>query len=233
MILITRPKDRARRTSEILNKLNIPHHVDSLIKYRDVVKNMLEPLNNICLISSTEAVHSMHRNNLFEETTFNNCSLNVIGEQTANLLEELGVRNINNVFQDFISFKKFFDDQNISQQIDYLCSDIITEEAQKLENEGGLKKIILYKTVAVENFSPHTLDLIEQEKINSVLIYSKFTAIIFLRLLQKHKLHEKAERLTYYCLSERIALELRKSGFKDCYSSKQPNQNSLISLLKY
>ena len=231
MILITRPKDRAKRISEILNKRNIPHHIDSLIKFRDIEKIKLEPFNDICLISSTEGVHSLRRNNLIKDSIFNNCSLNIIGEQTANLLNELGVQNINKIFQDFKSFKKYIDDHHNSKKIDYLCSDIISDEAQQQADEGKINKIVLYKTFAAERFSDLTLELIERNKLHSVLIYSKFTATTFRDIVQKHDLLKQARNLKYYCLSERIAQELQKSGFKDCQISSYPNQLSLLDLL--
>ena len=66
MILITRPKERAKRLSEILNEKDIPHHVDSLIEFKHEVKDKFELLNKFILISSVETVYSMQINNIIK-----------------------------------------------------------------------------------------------------------------------------------------------------------------------
>ena len=232
MILITRPKERAMRLSEILNKKDIPHHIDSLIEFKHEVKDKFELLNKFILISSVETVHSMQINNIIKNKMLNDVSINVIGDQAAALLNELGIFSINKIFQDFGNFKKFMDDQNIFQKIDYLCSDIISDEAQQLVDQGRLRKVVFYKTIPAENLSDATLELLDKDKIHAVLIYSKFTAITFIKLVRKHNLLKQAKQMTYYCLSERIARELQKNSLIECQVSSRPNQESLINLLK-
>ena len=92
-----------------------------------------------------------------------------------------------------------------------------------------LNKIILYRTIAARHFSNETIELMKTGKIDSVMLYSQYSSLVFQQLIAKHEMEEKARHIKYYCLSLRIAQFMQKKGYNECIVSDHPNQDSLVS----
>ena len=101
MILITRPEDDAKKLSMILDHKQIAHHRDSLISFSVLSKNEINITNNIFLISSIQAIHSLIKNNLFKNSDLVSGSFYVIVKRSSQLLKEVGMVKVENTFSDF------------------------------------------------------------------------------------------------------------------------------------
>lgn len=229
MILITRPEDEAKKLSLILDQKQIAHHKDSLISFSILSKKEINITSNIFLISSIQAIYSMQKNNLFNNSDLASGSFYVIGSRSAQLLKELGMNQIEDTFADFNSFNSFLSYNKIKNQINYLCGDIITQEAEMAVESKRLNKIILYRTIAAKQFSNETIKLMNSGIIDSVILYSQYTSSIYHQLVTESKIEERARNIKYYCLSFRIAQFMEKKGYNKCIVSNNPNQDSLIS----
>ena len=232
MILITRPEDDAKKLSMILDEENIAHHIDSLISFSSLLKDNINLNGNIFLVSSVQAIYSMQKNNLFKNPDLASGSFYVIGNRSSQLLKELGMKQVGDTFADFNSFNNFFVNNKIENQINFLCGDIITQEAEEAVESKKLNKIILYKINAAKKFNKKTLEFFDEDKINSVFLFSKFTSSIYIKLLEHYNFEEKARGLKYYCLSSRIASFMQENGYNKCIISELPNQDSMVSTLK-
>ena len=229
MILITRPEDEAKKLSLILDQKQIAHHIDSLISFSILSKKEINITSNIFLISSIQAIYSMQKNNLFKNSDLASGSFYVIGSRSSQLLKKLGMNQVEDTFADFNSFNSFISYNKIKNQINYLCGDIITQEAERAVESKKLNKIILYKTIAAKQFSNETIKLMNSGIIDSVILYSQYTSSIYHQLVTESKMEERARNIKCYCLSSRIAQFMQKKGYNRCIVSDNPNQESLIS----
>mgnify|MGYP001433030293 CR=1 FL=1 len=231
MILITRPEDDAKKLSIILDQKQIAYHIDSLISFSILSKKELNITSNIFLISSIQSIYSMQKNNLFKNPDLVSGTFYVIGNRSSQLLKDLGMVKVEDTFSDFNSFNNFLSQSKTKAQINYLCGDIISQEAEMAVKTKKLNKIILYKTIEAKQFSNETVELINSGKINSVMLYSKYTSSVFQQLLTNHVMEEKARDIEYYCLSKRIAEFMQKKGYNRCIVCDYPDQNSMISAI--
>ena len=232
MILITRPEVEAKKLSQILNHERIVHHTDSLIYFSILLKDKINIKSKIFLVSSVQAIYSMQKNNFFENSNFRDGSYYVIGNRSSQLLKELGMNQVQGTFIDFDMFNNYLLKTKIKSEINYLCGDIIIDEAEQAVESKKLRKIILYKINSTKQFNAKTIKLFELKKISSVLLYSLHTSSVFHQLIKKHGIDEKVLNLKYYCLSSRIAKFMQEKGYNNCLICDQPNQNSMISALK-
>ncbi len=81
------------------------------------------------------------------------------------------------------------------------------------------------------------IDTVVQEKIkrgavDGVIVMSQRTAAIFSLLCVQVAIQEEARRLTYFCLSPKVAIGLDGLGPKDVRIARLPNRRSLLDLLR-
>ena len=232
MILITRPEDDAKKLSMILDHKQIAYHRDSLISFSILSKKEINITSNIFLISSIQAIYSLQKNNLFKNPDLVSGSFYVIGNRSSHLLKELGMNQVEDTFSDFNTFNNFLSQNKIKTQINFLCGDIISQEAEMAVETKKLNKIILYRTIAAKQFSDETIQLMSSGKIDSVMLYSKHTSSIYQQLLIKHDMEEQARDIKYYCLSVRIAEFMQAKGYNRCVICDYPDQDSMISAIE-
>ena len=105
------------------------------------------------------------------------------------------------------------------------------ESAKELVNEGLLDQSIVYKYVTSKKFSRETLNLFAAKRIKSVVLFSKFTAHTYLKLIKHHNLMDYSKQMSYFCLSSNISQYLRDNGFQNLHTSLKADQESLIKLI--
>ncbi len=102
-------------------------------------------------------------------------------------------------------------------EILYFCSnDITIDFEQNLQRLGfNANKILAYKINWHKDFSSLFLQKINEQQINSVLIYSQNSVKNFYKLAKKNNLLEYFANSKILCLSNKIAIEAKKLGFKN------------------
>jgi uroporphyrinogen-III synthase len=232
MILITRPEQDAQELSRILRDKKIESCIDPCISF-DLLSNYENKLNNkLFLISSKQAFFALQKNKNLDKNFFVDNQFFIIGSKVAELCKNEGAKKIIEIFQNFSSFSKYISQNSIKDQINYMCGNIISEEAEEFINKFVLKKIIVYKTIPSKKFKKQTMKLIEENKISFVLIYSKFTATIFNQLIESHNLKDKAVNLKYICISERVAQYMKTLNYKLSISTDRPEQSAIVRLIE-
>ena len=235
MILITRPRDESNILAEELSKHKIKTCIEPLISfsyYKNIYfKNI--PANYI--ISSTRSVDVLEKNfsqfkNILEIGNFY-----IIGEKVQNKLQAVGLKNIVDTFENSSSLVKFLSQKNFNKNpFIYLCGNIFSNtlltELKNLEINIGQK--FLYKTVQRKRLTKRTTLLMANEKIDSVVLFSSYTAETFIKLTSSAKLGEKAKKLQFFCLSPSIADILKKKGFSHADYCKSSNQQEMIRMIK-
>ena len=232
MILITRPEQDALELSKVLSERNIENHVDPCISFEWLLNYENQFNTKLFLISSKQAILALKKNKNLEKNFFTNNRFFIIGPKVAELCKNEGAKKIIKVFESFVEFSTYMNENEITDQINYMCGDIISDEAEEFIEKQTLKKIIVYNVIPAKRLKKQTIKMITENKISLILIYSKFTAIVFNQLIEACGLKNKAVKITYICISERVAKHMEILGYKLSIFSNRPDQNSIVNTLE-
>ena len=232
MILITRPEQDALELSKVLNERNIQSCIDSCISFKLLNNYEIRINTKLFLISSKQAIFALKKNKNLEKNFFANNQFFIIGHKVAELCINEGAKNIISIFESFIDFAKYISINKPADQINYVCGDIISDEAEEYVKKQILKRIKVYRVVPTKKLKKRTIDMIIENKIIIILIYSKFTASVFNQLIVESGLKDKADKITYICISERVANYMKILGYKSSIFSNRPDQSSMVSMLE-
>ena len=233
MILITRPIEEATILADELKQKEIQTHIEPLIYFKNkkVKYDFTNPSNYI--VSSIRAVQSIKDNNLLPKILMQKNQFFVVGKKVAEALYSIGTDKIENHFLNSALLTEFIEKNNINNPFVYLCSNNVNEDMilSFKEMNKPLEQVILYETIPSQRLKPQTIKLISDTLINSVVLYSLFTAETFLKLIRRSNLQEHTKNLYYYCLSKRIAEFMIDNGFKNVFFSPISEQKALINLI--
>ena len=90
----------------------------------------------------------------------------------------------------------------------------------------------VYKTIAALDFNKKTKELIKTSKIDSYVVYSKFSAKVLIEILEKNDLLDIALQQKVFCLSESIQLIMKQNGFKHLYFANSPDEAAMLNVVK-
>ena len=238
MILITRPQLEAEELKAKLLENKIHAHCDPLISfhYDDAWSKKQKTLdaNSVCLLTSIQALYSIEKNYSLKDY-FNDVNIVCIGERVSNYLISKSAGNIISTFQDSDQLLLELNFENLkNNSFIYFCGNQYNKkliEKIKLKNIS-LKTIVVYQVEAAHEFNTITREMIEQSRIKSVVLYSPFTANIFMDLLYKAGLSDTFLDKKIFCLSKKIAAVVESKNFKNVYISLSPNEQSMINVIK-
>lgn len=211
-ILITRPLKSSLQTAKILDKKNISYSIFPLFSIKK--SQDLKPIKGkaqAVLITSNEAIFALLKLGIKKDVL-----ILTVGEETLKKVQKLGYKNAIAAANSATSLLQLAQKQlNKKEQIFYLSGQNITLDlAKELESKGfAAKRIIVYKTIEIQNFSTRIINEIKEGEISEVLIYSQNSLKIFHKLIQKHDLSKFSNRLKISCLSSKIAASAKKLKF--------------------
>ena len=233
MILITRPKEESHLLKKKLEMFGMDVATDILSRFR-VRKNIKKlPREKIFLISSPRAADIFINKKILN---FHNAFL-IIGKKSESKLIKAGYKNIIhtaiNSEKMFHYLKNKFRNNTAYNfnNIVYLTSTVGNQTFQIKLNRIGIQKKIIYETFYKKNLNKETITLIKKNKISVCLVFSKNNANHLVRLFNKHKLKNPAEKIIFISMSEKISKIFKKSGFKFSHHSKKPTQQDLMNKL--
>ena len=96
---------------------------------------------------------------------------------------------------------------------------------------ASFKSIVVYQVESANEFDVTTQEMIKQNTIKSVVLYSKFTANIFMDLLDKAGLSDTFLDKKFFCLSKKMQQLLSLETLKT-YTSPSPDEQSMINVIK-
>ena len=231
MILITRPKSEAEELQKQLEKKNIHSLIEPLTHHKFIDRKIKFNEKNIYICASQRCVESLVRlkNNY-------NINLVVIGKKVEKLLRQNSFKNILYVALDSKQLIKWMKKNNnyLSCYI-YLSGNIINNEfINDLKKfQISYKRKIIYQTILKKSFHRNTIKNLKQNKISSIVFFSKTSAYVFFKLLKKYKIFFVVKNLSFFVLSSRIAKVCKSHKIKHdvIKISPKPNQSSIISLI--
>ena len=235
MILITRPQVESNILAKELLKYNIKTCTEPLISFSHneniFFKNM--PANYI--LSSTRSVDVLEKNfsrlkNILERGDFY-----IIGEKVKSKLQALGLKNVIGTFDNSPLLIQSLSQKHFnSNPFIYLCGNVFNSNLlEEIKNLGiNIEEKFLYKTIQRKKLTKKTVQLIDNGKIDAVVLFSSYTAKTFIQLISNEKLVEKAKNLHIFCLSFQIANILKQNQFQHVDYCKLSNQEEMIQMLK-
>ncbi len=233
MILITRPKEQSKKLELELATKGYKLFQESFYSFKYYKKILSCNKNNYYIFSSIHSVYSLKKNKQLSK--FKNTKIFAIGPHVSKALAIAGCKNIIITSKDSISLLKNLKSLKLEKnKFIYFSSNIVNEDffAAAKKMKMSIKKIIVYKTIPIKNFTKKLSDSFLFGNISAVTFYSKFSAEIFLKLTLKSKITHKTKRLPMYCISDRVAQPLVRNKYSKVYIAKQPSEKSLIACIQ-
>jgi uroporphyrinogen-III synthase len=235
MILITRPKNEALLLSKELKVKNFLTFIEPLISFRYLKKKIIFGKQKIYIVTSLQAVNVLNKYSKYYKEIISLGNFLVVGEKVSSSLKNAGVNNIIRTFKTSELLTQYL--LKLKQpelKLIYLCGSVVNEDFVNNMKISKMKfnKIIIYKTIPLKQLSNRCVNLIRKNKIDTVLIYSLYTANILIRLLKTNNLMDRLEQINIFCLSKRISQRFYKEGMKDkVVYARSPDQKGMFNLI--
>tara|TARA_B100001248_G_C27386198_1_gene459795 strand:+ start:641 stop:1366 length:726 start_codon:yes stop_codon:yes gene_type:complete len=236
MILITRPKNEAKKLKKKIEELGYDAHIDSLSKISNINIDRVLNSKKTVLISSQRAARIF----IEKYSLRPNIPILVIGNSSYQKLKTAGFSNILYKAKDSNQLLRYLT-KNLNQlekkygsKLVYMTGSVLNQKFIKNLNAIGyeVEKTIVYKTIFKSSFNNSTVQLLKNKKINVCLIYSQQNAERLCKLILNQNLFHKCKNLLILTLSKNISNVMKKNGYLNVVHSFQPTQASLMQKLK-
>ena len=233
MILITRPKAQSKNLRLNLKLNDYATIQESFYSFKYYRRKVSCHANEYYIFPSINSVESLKKNR--QITKFRNANILAIGSQVKKILIKSGCKNLIVTTSDAKSMLKFINSPKLkNKSFTYLCSNVVNEDffTEAHKKKLKIKKKIIYKTITIKTLSNKLIKYLKLKKVKGVVFYSQLPVRIFIHLVKKYNILSNAEQLQIFCISERVARPLKENKFNRVYVAKQPNEISIISLIK-
>jgi uroporphyrinogen-III synthase len=231
MILITRPIDDAVELQQELKKKKIRSLIDPLTSFKFRNRKITFSEDYVYICASQRCVESLAR---FKN--INNIRIIVVGKKVARRLKENNFKNILIIAIDTKQLMKWMrKKENLQNHYIYLSGSIINDifVCELKKYNISFQRKVIYETILKKSLSRHTIKMLKQHKITSVVFYSKTVADVYFKLLKKYKITVTNMHQIYFVLSPRISESCKKQKLEQgvIKISPKPDQSSILSLL--
>lgn len=117
------------------------------------------------------------------------------------------------------------------QEIAYITGDYVHTDLVKhlIEQGFSAQRLIIYQTTESSSFTEQTQQLLENQKISAVTLFSPRSAQIFVKLLKNNR--GICQSLYGVCLSAEIANIVSGLPWKELYVAASPHRQYMIEIL--
>lgn len=228
--LITRPKQEARKSGQLLEDMGHRVIYAPMIKIEQVSFEIPDDTRTLIITSKNGA--------RFGLTNIGNKGRPIftVGEETANEVKALGFTNVTvgpGTARKLIPVLLDSAGLEHKREFTHLCGNHVAYDiAGVLRNEGiNAENTVTYQSLPNPVFSPSVQEEMEQGTIDGVLFYSPRTADIFEEAISEHGFYDWPKSLDAFCFSSRVASNLL-GPWKTISSAVIPTEKALFSLLK-
>ena len=233
MILITRPRAQSKNLQLKLKSNDYDTFQESFYSFTYYRRKVACNANEYYIFPSINSVESLKKNRQISK--FRNANILAIGLQVKKILIKSGCKNLIVTTPDSKSMLKIINSPKLkNKSFTYLSSNVVNEDffIEAHKKKLKIKKKIIYKTISIKTLSNKLIKYFKLKKIKGVIFYSQLPVRIFIHLINKYKIVSNAEQLHIFCISERVARPLKEHKFNRVYVAKQPNELSMVSLIK-
>jgi uroporphyrinogen-III synthase len=240
-VLITRNRNQAQEIAQVFENAGFKSFIEPLfsvvkitpkkikakikasikagITKKNIKKNTGQKISAI-IITSANSCQALIDFSLLQKVKLQKVKIFCVGKKTAQKLAGLDFKNIILAPQNSaLSLHNLIVKThcNKSGLIIYFHGSVITLDFQKSLKKYGfaVEKVLAYKTCEAESFSAEFLKFCEENFFDHILLFSRNSAGIFLKLSAQHNLLEYFRRSQILCLSSKILDEVKKYGFSN------------------
>jgi uroporphyrinogen-III synthase len=213
-ILITRPKNQAEYTAQVLKKKGYDVLIDSLIEIEVNTEITNSDLNQFShfVVTSTNAVKYIYQLNLNKNKVFF-----AVGNKSKEEIKKLGFKSVIGAKNSAISLRDLMIkklDKN-KDKVLYFRGDVVSYDLGSFFQKQGFDfhSNIAYKSRESSGFKQETIVKIKANEISQILIYSQRAAEVFCRLSKFHGILNEIIDIEIVCLSNNISSYFSNEGF--------------------
>lgn len=230
-ILITRPRDDARRLADLLQArghqvfceplLTIEPEADAAIDLTGVQALVFTSANGVRAFARSSA---QRRLPVFS-----------VGEATAAVARDLGFATVTRAGGDVGSLAALIIaslDPNRGPLFHAVGKHAAGDLTGSLAAAGfGVRRVALYEAKAAGALTEKATSLLAGRELDAAVFFSPRTAETFVRLVEGAGLRSACSRMFAYCLSESIAERARELPWAAMHTTERPNQDALLAVL--
>lgn len=233
MILITRPKAQSKNLQFKLRSNDYATFQESFYSFKYYRRKVSCHANEYYIFPSVNSVESLKKNRQISK--FRNANILAIGSQVKKILIKSGCKNLIVTTKDSKSMLQIINTSKLkNKSFIYLSSNVFNEDFfnEACKKNLKIKKKVIYKTISIKTLSNILIKNLKLKKVKGVVFYSQLSVRVFIHLINKYKILSNAKKLHLFCISERVARPLKEDKFNKVYVAKQPNESSMVSLIK-
>ncbi len=230
-VLVTRPKDAARRTADRLEVLGHKPVLMPLFEAEKLpVSLKADTQYSAFAFTSRNAVDAVVASATID--LWHSIPVFAVGAQTAQAAVDAGFTNVHHAEGGGERLAELVNNSSIADgPLAYFTCEPRSPAFQKRlgEYEIGFDVYICYHMSALA-YSQENIDTLLAEKPDVVLLYSQETAKRFFELIEMHDM-EALNQTRFLCLSHNVAAAVPSNLTARTFAAETPNEESLFSLL--
>ncbi|GLQ05043.1 uroporphyrinogen-III synthase [Sneathiella chinensis] len=230
-LLVTRPEEASDSLGKVLGMMRHEVIRSPLIRivFRDHEPLKLDGVQGL-IVTSANGADALSR-----LTEVRDLPVYAVGDKSAETLRGHGFDPVYSANGDVHSLAALIRDKVDPSKGDLLHAGgarLAGDLKGMLDPQGiGYRREILYDALDVQDLSPDARTAIEDGSLDGVLLFSPYTAKVFMQVVEKQGLMPHLKTVTAWCLSDNVRQELRGAPFRQVFVSEQPTQASLLETL--
>ena len=236
MIVITRPKEDAIRTADILKTKGYITLIEPMLEIeylerKDELLQILEQDPDIILVTSANAIRAFAR--LTEDRDY---KVITVGENSAEEAKRLGFRKVESADGDAKKIIEYVN-HNIDKDketIVYAKGSVTTiDVGGSLRNSGyQVEDIEIYDAKPVSGLSREFISALINCEVNIITFYSSRTANFFMKKILEKNLGYLFNNIKAVCISNAVAEKLSDIEWSEIIACDLPTQQNMLDLIE-
>ena len=230
-LLVTRPIDTARDFAEEVMKDGFSAIIEPLLEIETTETDIPDLSKYTALIfTSPRAIRIFSQlSNTRTHQIF------TVGDQTASIAYEHGFKHVSSANGNIGNLVSLIKKEHLpSRPLLYIKGRNTAGDLSIPLKKSGfiIDPVLVYNARMTAKFSPSTLDLLKEQKIDFVSLFSVRTAKNFATLVRKYGLEDHCTSMVAVCLSAHIAEEIKDFSFAKIVTTQHPSRAAILELLR-
>lgn len=230
-ILVTRPEPDAQASAERLAALGIASGIAPLMSRQTLPANLPQAEGFAALaLTSTNALRALA--DLGALTAFLSIPVFAVGHRTAHEARLMGFSSVEAADGTLDSLVTRIALARLSGPVFYPCGKHLSGDLAQALAPHGLMVVTspVYEMVAETAIAPDIAQILADRGFGGVLVYSRRTAEIFVRLVAPLLPDSARRSLPMLCLSENVASPLIENHFSRILLADHPSEEAMMAL---
>lgn len=236
-VLITRPKEDAEILSHLLNEINIPHMIASMVEVKQEAisaplrASLKQGLLQGVILTSRHGAACLNTVELPKTL-----AVYAVGDATAKAATDAGFLNVvpaNNTAENLFEYIALHCDPAKGAFFYPHGYDIAFDMEQALTAKGfSVISASTYVAEKIEALSPHLIHSITSGEISHVTLFSKRTAQSYQDRILKYGLGDAHKNMTVLCIRDTVADAVSALPWKEVKSASTPSFEAMLELIR-